>query len=122
MEVHVVLWFSRRGAKVEAVEFDESFGGKLLLLWLVVGDFNEIVNDTEKLGKNLQNADKMRDSRECLEGCELDDFGFVGHSFTWTNKRAGDDNIRRGWIGVLQMSFGVPKSQGQPLLFLLICY
>ncbi|KAL8465405.1 hypothetical protein ACS0TY_034784 [Phlomoides rotata] len=64
------------------------------ILWLCVDDFNEILSDHEKLGGNLNNADRMRDFLYCLEACELFDLGFVGNKFTWSNKQAGVSNIQ----------------------------
>lgn len=36
----------------------------------------------------------MRDFYHCLEDCGLEDLGFVGNPFTWTNKQAGANNIQ----------------------------
>lgn len=35
------------------------------LAWLVVGDFNEIIEDSEKVGGNLRNSERMQDFWEC---------------------------------------------------------
>lgn len=59
-----------------------------------MGDFNEILEDSEKSEGNLRRDDRMRDFKYCLEDCGLKDLGFVGHQFTWTNKQAGDNNIQ----------------------------
>lgn len=37
----------------------------------------------------------MRDFKHRIEECGLIDLGFVGHPFTWTNKQAGGDNIKK---------------------------
>lgn len=31
--------------------------------------------------------------RSCFEECDLFDLGLVGHKFTWSNTKSGDDNI-----------------------------
>lgn len=62
--------------------------------WLCVGDFNEILSDSKKLGGNLRRDDRMRDFRFCLEDCGLKDLGFIGHQFTWSNKQSGVHNIQ----------------------------
>ncbi|MCI22919.1 hypothetical protein A2U01_0044097, partial [Trifolium medium] len=36
----------------------------------------------------------MQIGRECMEYCGLTDLGFIGHPFTWTNGREGDENIQ----------------------------
>ncbi|KAL8506330.1 hypothetical protein ACS0TY_017266 [Phlomoides rotata] len=58
------------------------------LPWLCVGDFNEILDDSEKLGGSLRNDNRMRDFPYSLETCGLVDLGFVGQKFTWSNKQA----------------------------------
>ena len=54
------------------------------------GDFNEIVHLEEKLGWLEQDADQMRNFKECLNLCGLLDLGFVGQRFTWCNGRFGE--------------------------------
>ncbi|KAL8539523.1 hypothetical protein ACS0TY_001218 [Phlomoides rotata] len=62
--------------------------------WLCVGDYNEIMFDSEKSGGNLRNESRMQDFRHCVEECELMDLGFRGHTFTWSNKQSGPGNIQ----------------------------
>jgi hypothetical protein len=52
------------------------------LPWLCLGDFNEILNLTEKKGV-------MEDFQRTLEDCGLSDLGFRGPKFTWHNGREG---------------------------------
>ncbi|XP_075640325.1 uncharacterized protein LOC142612079 [Castanea sativa] len=60
------------------------------MLWLVCGDFNEIVHPDEKLGWRDRDADQMKAFREVLSKCGLIDLGFVGQRFTWCKGRFGD--------------------------------
>ncbi|KAK3230536.1 hypothetical protein Dsin_002417 [Dipteronia sinensis] len=53
--------------------------GMSLLLYLRVGNFNEILSNNEK------QIGVLRQRR--LDGCELDDMGFRGRMFTWSNMR-----------------------------------
>ncbi|XP_059458257.1 uncharacterized protein LOC132187840 [Corylus avellana] len=55
------------------------------LAWLSMGDFNEILNDEEKIGVCRQPRWQMEAFRDAIEGCRLDDLGAVGHKFTWSN-------------------------------------
>ena len=53
---------------------------------LVIGDFNDIVDDEEKDGGNYRPMASMRDFREFLANNKLFDLGFEGYPFTWRNK------------------------------------
>ena len=55
------------------------------LPWLCVGDFNEILFVAEKEGGPAWTQCCMNAFRRTLEGCALDDLGFVGDPFTWRN-------------------------------------
>ncbi|KAK2648963.1 hypothetical protein Ddye_016452 [Dipteronia dyeriana] len=48
------------------------------LLWMCVGDFNEILEDLEKLGGRLKSLCQMTNFRDVLDYCGLQDLGFSG--------------------------------------------
>lgn len=54
--------------------------------WVVIGNFNEILFQGEKLGSLQRNENLMHDFQTALEHCCLADLGHVGNFFTWTNK------------------------------------
>jgi len=58
--------------------------------WVCVGDFNEIVEQSEKEGAALRGESQMEGFRAVLEMCELSDLGFVGPKFTWNNGRSDE--------------------------------
>lgn len=62
--------------------------------WLVCGDFNEILDDIEKVGMRLRNARHIDDFRSTIEWCDLLEFTFTGYKYTWDNRRVGDANIK----------------------------
>ena len=62
--------------------------------WVCIGDFNTILQSTEKLSKRLPQHSQMDAFREALDHCQLEDLGFCGYQFTWNNKRPGDENTR----------------------------
>lgn len=64
------------------------------LPWLCLGDFNEILYLHEKQGGHLREHDKMEAFRSVLGECGLEDLGFKGFPFTWTNGQKGNDNIQ----------------------------
>jgi len=61
--------------------------------WLVLGDFNEILDHGEKLGRVLRREAQINVFQLTLEDCGLSDLGFFGPKFTWRNNREGDDYI-----------------------------
>jgi hypothetical protein len=56
-------------------------------LWLILGDFNEILFAHEKEGGNQRPVSFMEAFRDALMGCELEDLGFQGGKFTWKRGR-----------------------------------
>ncbi|GLT72801.1 hypothetical protein SLA2020_447050 [Shorea laevis] len=57
------------------------------LPWLCIGDFNEILDHSEKEGGALRPPRQMEDFRAVLEECSFSDLGFTGSKFTWCNSR-----------------------------------
>ncbi|KAL8476903.1 hypothetical protein ACS0TY_029271 [Phlomoides rotata] len=56
--------------------------------WLCVGDFNEVLYGYEKMGGIPRAEGRMIESRECLERNRLNDMGYTGHAYTWSNKQS----------------------------------
>ena len=54
-------------------------------LWMLLGDFNEIVALEEKYGCEDRSLRQMAGFQEALTDCSLMDLGFLGSEFTWTN-------------------------------------
>lgn len=53
------------------------------LPWLVLGDCNEIVSSSEKVGGRSHSEHQMQDFRDALDYCGLYDQGFTGPMYTW---------------------------------------
>lgn len=62
--------------------------------WLCLGDFNDIINGKEKKGGNIRSQNQLRIGRQTITNCGLQDMGFEGYPFTWTNGRDGENNIQ----------------------------
>jgi len=62
--------------------------------WLRVGDFNEIVDATEKSGGLLRSTGQMEQFRNTLLECQLSDLEFRGLKFTWSNKRGTEEFVK----------------------------
>ena len=62
--------------------------------WLCGGDLNIMLWSTEKQGGGPFNFDEASILRQAMDHCKLEDIGFVGHPFTWTNNRGGEENLQ----------------------------
>lgn len=62
--------------------------------WLVSGDFNEVAFSWEARGLRNINQRNMRRFREVLEFNQLEDLGFKGEPFTFSNRRKNDKETR----------------------------
>lgn len=54
------------------------------LAWLCVGDFNEIVDQSEKQGGSERNHRQMKIFKQSIDDCGLCDLGYTGNKFTWS--------------------------------------
>ena len=62
--------------------------------WLVIGDFNEILEQLEKDGGAQRREVQMDLFRNTLKNCQLSDLGFIGPKFTWVNSQVDGTFIR----------------------------
>lgn len=69
--------------------------------WILIGEFNELLDNTEKLGVPLRNESTFWDFRNMVENCKLKVVRSTGNLFSWSGWR---DNV---WIQCrLDWSFG----------------
>lgn len=62
--------------------------------WLLLGDFNSVVSQTEKKGGRPVASSSSGGLRQFITNNGLIDLGFNGNPFTWNNGRGGCANIR----------------------------
>jgi hypothetical protein len=62
--------------------------------WVCLGDFNEILKQSEKWGGNERNRSLMESFQSTLNDCRLLDLGYRRQKFTWNNGRDGVDFIK----------------------------
>lgn len=70
------------------------------LPWLVGGDFNEILYESEKLVGSLCSLTQMSAFRDVINSCMLCDLNFKGDPFTWCNRRQNNEIIDHRLISV----------------------
>lgn len=55
--------------------------------WIIGGDFNTILNATEKKGGLEPDMPSMDDFHECLLNAQVSDIGYEGNQLTWSNNQ-----------------------------------
>ncbi|KAJ0969863.1 hypothetical protein J5N97_022740 [Dioscorea zingiberensis] len=74
---------------------DLRFFSKLSLPWILLGDFNAILNPTEHRGGNFDHySAKAKLFSDFINENQLFDLGFIGSPFTWCNNQIG---LARRW-------------------------
>ena len=68
------------------LDYLQNLAMNISLPWILLGDFNDMIYEEEKLGGLLVNRTCIAAFRNCLDKCGLIDLGFHGPRFTWTNK------------------------------------
>lgn len=59
--------------------------------WVLAGDFNEALFETDKVGGNACDLSSVMGFRDAIDERNLKDLGCFGYKFTWSNRRG--DNI-----------------------------
>lgn len=62
--------------------------------WLMAGDFNSVLSQKDKSGGKLVSSSSIGGFRGMVDKNALIDLGFVGHTFTWTNRSLRKSNIQ----------------------------
>lgn len=68
-------------------------GNLMPTAWLSIGDYNEIIEDSEKVRGNLKPRGQMEAFRGALEDCCLTNLGFLGPRYTWNNGQEGQNFV-----------------------------
>lgn len=99
------------------------------LPWLMIGDFNEAMWQSEHWSRVRRSERQMKDFREALADCDLHDLGFHGVPWTYDNNQRGANNVRvrldravasPAWLGRFRQAsithLVTPSSDHVPLL------
>ena len=64
------------------------------LPWVCIGDFNEVLHQSEHVGIQERSRARIEGFREMVDVCGLSDLGFEGRSWTFEKKVAGGSYCR----------------------------
>ena len=56
--------------------------------WLVMGDFNAVRSEEERISRSPPSSEDINDFNTCLSSCNLDDLQRSGCEFSWINNQA----------------------------------
>ncbi|GKU88076.1 hypothetical protein SLEP1_g2381 [Rubroshorea leprosula] len=62
--------------------------------WVIAGDFNDVVDQSEKFGGAPINQHRVQAFTSCMNDCQMLDLGFTGGRFTWVNMQSDGHIIR----------------------------
>ena len=62
--------------------------------WVVIGDFNAYLHASEKKSVRQPQFSQIEAFRDALNFCHLQDLGYKGYPYTWSNKRPGEANTK----------------------------
>lgn len=79
----------------ELWRYVERLGNIVSILWLMLGDFNQVLHSDEKKSGTPMHPRKIQAFHNMIMNFALVDMGYSGSPFTWTNLRAGLANIQQ---------------------------
>ncbi|CAA0809638.1 Unknown protein, partial [Striga hermonthica] len=85
-------------------------------LWFIGGDFNDIICNEEKKGGLVRGEGSFRDFRNFLQSLGVIECPLIGHQFTWSNLRRGEEFVEEKLDRICvspEWWFKFPKTQIQ---------
>lgn len=79
--------FPERARRKESWSLLKHLANLNALPWTIMGDFNDILKEEEKRGRNPHPQWLIRGFNETVDSCGLRDFAFNGYQFTWERSR-----------------------------------
>lgn len=86
--------------------------------WMLIGDFNQILNKTEKKGGKRFGSKRAKAFAHMIEECELHDLGFSRPRFTWCNLRKGPERVQERLDRALENDKWLLKYQDNQVIHL----
>ncbi|XP_074266789.1 uncharacterized protein LOC141590074 [Silene latifolia] len=88
----MVYGFNRIAERIPLWESLSNMSAIVDGLWVVMGDFNNVLAMNERIGSEVTNAE-LRGFQTCIAACDLMDIPAHGAFFTWNNKHEVGDKV-----------------------------
>jgi len=85
-------YYSQKHLTCAAIK--DIYHDRISACWLIFGDFNLLLNSSEKLGGNNIDYHHTNLFNENLNYCDLIDLGYQGSDFTWANNQTDSYHIK----------------------------
>ncbi|XP_019178334.1 PREDICTED: uncharacterized protein LOC109173550 [Ipomoea nil] len=85
--------YSDRGRRRESWQLLRTLSSLSTLPWVVMGDYNDILDQSEKYGRTPHPQWLINGFRDAVADSGLVDVPFSGHQFTWVKSRGTDHMI-----------------------------
>ncbi|XP_019163182.1 PREDICTED: uncharacterized protein LOC109159537 [Ipomoea nil] len=121
--------YRERQRRREAWQLLRTLSARSQLPWVVMGDYNDLLDQFEKRGRVPHPGWLINGFREAVADSGLQDVPFGGHQYTWVKSRGTDRMIEEkldrilandSWLnlfeGVQALSLTVPYSDHRPLI------
>ncbi|XP_019167807.1 PREDICTED: uncharacterized protein LOC109163512 [Ipomoea nil] len=114
--------YPERHRRKEAWQLLRSLSARSTLPWLVMGDYNDLLDQSEKLGRAPHPGWLINRFREAVADCGLQDIPFGGHQFTWVKSRGTSRMIQEKLDRILASEswldlFEGARAQSLPTLY-----
>uniref|UniRef100_A0A803PAR7 Reverse transcriptase domain-containing protein n=1 Tax=Cannabis sativa TaxID=3483 RepID=A0A803PAR7_CANSA len=90
--VSLIYAFNNEKKREELWADLEELAKKISETWILMGDFNEIMNGDERIGRRAQCNPSQR-LQDCMENCNMADLKYSGSFYTWNNKQKPEERI-----------------------------
>ncbi|XP_050207497.1 uncharacterized protein LOC126656916 [Mercurialis annua] len=81
--------------RVELLDNLKNFAENVDSSWMVVGDFNAVMNDSNRIGGNAIDVQAAEEFMDCIRCCNLIEMRRTGNNLTWCNNQIFVERIWR---------------------------
>lgn len=66
-----------------------NFSSSIQQPWIILGDFNSVLKDDDRIGRNPTSWAEVIDFSNCVDECGLVELPYQGGRYTWNDMRDG---------------------------------
>ncbi|XP_070005445.1 uncharacterized protein [Nicotiana sylvestris] len=91
MNVTMIYWFNDQALRNELWRDKRRITDQVREAWAIMGDFKSIVlSQEDRVGSKVTYVE-IKEFKECVEYCRLQEMKSSGCFYTWSNKQEGQD-------------------------------